>query len=324
MFGIFGTESQRILKQLKPILDKVNSLEPEISRLSDDGLRAKTDVFRKHIRDKLKAGSAEIDSLERKLKEVASQEEKEKVKESLKALRDKAFEETLPEVFAVVRETAKRRINMRHFDVQILGGIVLHRGMIAEMATGEGKTLVATLPIYLNALAGYGVHLVTVNDYLAQRDRNWMGPVYESLGLTIGVIQHNMDDEARKKAYACDITYGTNNEFGFDYLRDNMKLRKEDMVQREFHYAIIDEVDSILIDESRTPLIISGPVEETYHRYDEVRPFIDRLYQRQEALIRTYLDKLGALLKDGRIDSEEARETLYIVHKGSPKEKRLL
>ena len=230
----------------------------------------------------------------------------------------------LPEVFAVVRETAKRTINMRHFDVQILGGIVLHRGMIAEMATGEGKTLVATLPLYLNTLAGRGVHLVTVNDYLAQRDRNWMGPVYEFLGLTVGVIQHDMDDEARKKAYDCDITYGTNNEFGFDYLRDNMKLKKEDMVQRGFYYAIIDEVDSILIDEARTPLIISGPVEETYHRYDEVRPFINRLYQRQEALIKGHLDRLSILLKNQETDTDEFRELLYIVHKGSPKEKKLL
>ncbi|GAG15081.1 unnamed protein product, partial [marine sediment metagenome] len=230
----------------------------------------------------------------------------------------------LPEAFAVVRETAKRNINMRHFDVQILGGIVLHRGMIAEMVTGEGKTLVATLPIYLNALASRGVHLVTVNDYLAQRDRNWMGPVYEALGLTVGVIQHDMDDEARGAAYNCDITYGTNNEFGFDYLRDNMKMKKEDIVQRDFYYAIIDEVDSILIDEARTPLIISGPVEETYHRYDEVTPFINRLYQRQEALIKGYLNRLDESLKSQKTDTDEFNELLYIVHKGSPKEKKLL
>ena len=324
MFKIFDTESQRILKQLEPLLREVNSLEPEISKLSDEELRAKTEVFRKHVQDKLSERAEEIDSLEKNLGEVASQEEKEKIKEKLKVLRDGAFEEILPEAFAVAREAAKRTINMRHFDVQILGGIVLHRGMIAEMATGEGKTLVATLPLYLNALTGYGAHLVTVNDYLAQRDRNWMGPIYESLGLAVGVIQHNMDDDARKKAYNCDITYGTNNEFGFDYLRDNMKLRKEDMVQRGFYYAIVDEVDSILIDEARTPLIISGPVEETYHMYDEVRPFIDRLYQKQEALIKGYLDKLGILVNKQEIDTDEFREFLYIVHKGSPKEKRLL
>jgi preprotein translocase subunit SecA len=324
MLKIFGTESQKILRHLEPLLDRVNSLEPEVSKMSDEELRAKTDVLRKHVREKLGERSEEIESLEKRLRELVSEEEKEKIKEKLKVLRDGAFEEILPEAFTVVREVAKRTINMRHFDVQILGGIVLHKGMIAEMATGEGKTLVATLPLYLNALAGQGVHLVTVNDYLAQRDRNWMGPVYEFLGLTVGVIQHEMDDEARKKAYNCDIVYGTNNEFGFDYLRDNMKLKKEDMVQREFYYAIIDEVDSILVDEARTPLIISGPVEETYHRYDEVRPFIDRLHQRQESLIRGYLEKLDDLLKTKEIDTDEFRELLYIIHKGSPKEKRLL
>jgi preprotein translocase subunit SecA len=324
MFKIFGTESQRIIKQLEPLLKKVNSFEPQISKLSDEELRAKTEAFKKYVQEKLSERKDDIGSFEMRLKEVVSQEEKEKVKEKLKALRDEVFEEILPEAFAVVREAAKRTINMRHFDVQILGGIVLHRGMIAEMATGEGKTLVATLPLYLNALAGYGAHLITVNDYLAQRDRNWMGPAYESLGLTVGVIQHDMDDEIRKEAYNCDITYGTNNEFGFDYLRDNMKLRKEDMVQRGFYYAIVDEVDSILIDEARTPLIISGPVEETYHRYDEVRPFIDRLHQRQEALIKGYLDKLDTSLEKQETDTEEFREFLYIVYKGSPKEKRFL
>jgi preprotein translocase subunit SecA len=324
MLKIFGTESQKILRQLQPLLNKVNSLEPEVNKLSNEELRAKTDIFRKHVQDKLSERAEEIGSLEKKLKEVVSQEEKEKVKEKLKSIRGETFEEILPEIFAVVREVAKRTINMRHFDVQILGGIVLHKGMIAEMATGEGKTLVATLPLYLNALAGRGVHLITVNDYLAQRDRNWMGPVYESLGLTVGVIQHDMDDEARKKAYNCDITYGTNNEFGFDYLRDNMKLRKDDMVQRGFYYAIIDEVDSILIDEARTPLIISGPVEETYHRYDEVKPFIHRLHQGQEGLMKEYLARLNALLNKEETDTDEFRELLYTAHKGSPKDKKLL
>ena len=324
MFRIFDTESRRILRQLAPVLSRVNALEPEIKGLSDDELRAKTDVFKKHIRDKFKESSGEIDALRKKMREVVSQEEKEKVKDRLNAARGGAFEEILPEAFAVVREAARRTVNMRHFDVQILGGIVLHKGMIAEMTTGEGKTLVATLPIYLNALTGEGVHLVTVNDYLAERDRNWMGPIYEILGLTVGAIQHDMDDESRKAAYNCDITYGTNNEFGFDYLRDNMKLRKEDMVQRGFYYAIIDEVDSILIDEARTPLIISGPVEEAYHRYEEVKPFIDRMYQRQESLIRAHLKRLEGLLGEEKPETDEFREVLYTVHKGSPKEKRLL
>ncbi|MDP3790127.1 MAG: preprotein translocase subunit SecA, partial [Candidatus Omnitrophota bacterium] len=324
MFNVFGTESQKILKQLYPILNKVNSFEETASKLSDDELRAKTDEFKAKVKDNLSKYTEELESLERDLKEVVSKEEKERVKEKLKAIRDRAFDDLLPEAFAVVREASKRTVKMRHFDVQILGGMVLHRGMIAEMATGEGKTLVATLPMYLNALAGRGVHLVTVNDYLAQRDRNWMGPIYEFLGLSVGVIQHDMDDAQRKKAYNSDITYGTNNEFGFDYLRDNMKLRKEDMVQREFYYAIVDEVDSILIDEARTPLIISGPVEETTHRYDEVKPFVNRVYQKQEALIKSYLDKIENFLKENKTDTTEFKEYIYIVHKGSPKEPRLL
>ncbi|MDD5680118.1 MAG: preprotein translocase subunit SecA [Candidatus Omnitrophica bacterium] len=324
MFNIFGTESQKILKQLYPILNKVNSLEQEVSSLSDAELRAKTELFKTKVRENLTRHAEEIEALERDLREVVSPDEKEKVKEKLKLIRDRASDEILPEAFAVVREAAKRTVKMRHFDVQILGGIVLHRGMIAEMATGEGKTLVATLSIYLNALAGKGVHLVTVNDYLAQRDRSWMGPIYEFLGLSIGVIQHDMEDEARKQAYKCDITYGTNNEFGFDYLRDNMKLRKEDMVQRGFYYAIVDEVDSILIDEARTPLIISGPVEETSHRYDEVKPFVNRVHQKQEALVKSYLDKIENFLKENKTDTDEFRKCLYVIHKGSPKAARLM
>ncbi|MBU4375926.1 MAG: preprotein translocase subunit SecA [Candidatus Omnitrophica bacterium] len=324
MFNIFSTESQRVLNQIRPILDKVNSFEGALCKLSNDELRAKTDFFRRKVQENLNKYSEEIEALEKNLGEVVSQEEKEKVKEKLKYMRGRASEEILPEAFAVVRETAKRTINMRHFDVQILGGIVLDRGMIAEMATGEGKTLVATLSIYLNALAGKGVHLVTVNDYLAKRDRSWRGPVYEFLGMTIGVIQHDMDDAERQGAYNCDITYGTNNEFGFDYLRDNMKLRREDRVQRGFYYAIVDEVDSILIDEARTPLIISGPVEETIHRYDEIKPFVAKMHQRQESLAKSYLDKIEKLIGENKTDTEEFKESLYIIHKGSPKEPRLL
>ena len=228
---IFGTQNEREIRRLRRIVDRINALEPDMQRLSDAELRAKTDEFKRRL-----AAGETLDDL-------------------------------LVEAFAVVREAARRVLNMRHFDVQLMGGIVLHEGKIAEMATGEGKTLVATLPAYLNALTGEGVHIVTVNDYLAKRDRYWMGPVYEFLGLTVGVIQHDMNDDERRRAYACDITYGTNNEFGFDYLRDNMKVRLEDMVQRGHHYAIVDEVDSILIDEARTPLIISGPVEEDTSRY---------------------------------------------------------
>ena len=256
---------------------RVNELEPGISALSDAQLREKTGEFRKYVFNKSKEFEAQIQALEESLLSLAIPEEKEKVKEKLKITRNRVFEDILPEAFAVVREVSKRTVNMRHFDVQIAGGVVLHEGRIAEMATGEGKTLVATLPAYLNALLGKGVHIVTVNDYLARRDREWMGPIYEFLGLSVGVIQHDMSDEQRKLAYACDIAYGTNNEFGFDYLRDNMKYNLEDLVQRPFYYAIVDEVDSILIDEARTPLIISGPAEESTDKYYKVDKIIPRL-----------------------------------------------
>jgi len=228
---IFGTQNTRTLKLIWPLVEQVNVLEPGIQKMTDAELRAKTDEFRKRL------------------------------------VEGQTLDDILPEAFAVVREASKRTTKMRHFDVQILGGIVLHKGKIAEMSTGEGKTLVATLPVYLNALEGKGVHVVTVNDYLAKRDRNWMGPIYEFLGLSVGVIQHDIPQEERQKAYASDITFGTNNEFGFDYLRDNMVTSIEMRVQRPLHYAIVDEVDSILIDEARTPLIISGPAEESTDKY---------------------------------------------------------
>ena len=259
------------------IVSLVNSLEPKISSLSDSELRQKTSEFKAHIAKKNQELAQEISQLQNALFEAAIPQEKEAVKDKLKNARNKVFEEILPESFAVVREASKRTIGLRHFDVQIAGGLILHEGKIAEMSTGEGKTLVATLPAYLNALLGMGVHIVTVNDYLARRDREWMGPVFEFLGLSVGTIQHDMSDEQRKIAYACDITYGTNNEFGFDYLRDNMKYALQDMVQRPFYYAIVDEVDSILIDEARTPLIISGPAEESTEKYYIVDKLIPKL-----------------------------------------------
>jgi len=265
------------MTELARIVAQVNSFEPKISSLSDVELRNKTEEFKGHILKQSKEYEQELQDLEEALLSVAIPEEKDKIKEKLKITRNKIFEDILPQGFAVVREVGKRTIGMRHFDVQIAGGVVLHEGKIAEMATGEGKTLVATLPAYLNALLGRGVHIITVNDYLARRDREWMGPIYEFLGLTIGVIQHEMSDEQRKLAYACDITYGTNNEFGFDYLRDNMKYSLEDLVQRPFYYAIVDEVDSILIDEARTPLIISGPAEESTDKYYIIDKIIPRL-----------------------------------------------
>jgi len=239
----FGSRNDRLLKRLHRIIDGINALESRIQALSDQALAAKTTEFK----DRLQAGST--------------------------------LDEILPEAFAVVREASKRTLKMRHFDVQLIGGLVLHQGKIAEMRTGEGKTLVATLPLYLNALTGKGVHLVTVNDYLAKRDAEWNMPIFELLGLSVGVIVHGLNRQERQAAYAADITYGTNNEFGFDYLRDNMVFAPEERVQRGLHFAVIDEVDSILIDEARTPLIISGADQDSsalYKHIDRIIPMLDK------------------------------------------------
>jgi len=238
---VFGTANERRIKGFRQQVIAINALEPEMAALSDDALRAKTDAFRKRL-----AEGTPLDDI-------------------------------LTEAFATVREAARRTLGQRHFDVQLMGGIALHHGMISEMKTGEGKTLVATLPVYLNAISGKGVHVVTVNDYLARRDAGWMGAVYEFLGLTVDCIVHGLTDDERRRAYGADVTYGTNNEFGFDYLRDNMKFRLEDMVQRPFNFAIVDEVDSILIDEARTPLIISGPTEDNSELYQKVNALIPKL-----------------------------------------------
>jgi preprotein translocase subunit SecA len=253
---VFGTSNERAVKRLVPRVADINAFEPQIKAMSDEQLRAKTAEFRARIASALEGITDE---------------------EARVAAEKQALEDLLPEAFAVVREAGWRAVNMRHFDVQLLGGMVLHQGKIAEMKTGEGKTLVATLPVYLNALAGHGVHVVTVNDYLAKRDAEWMGKIYEFLGLTVGVIVHDLDDNQRRKAYASDITYGTNNEFGFDYLRDNMKFELADCVQRGHHFSIVDEVDSILIDEARTPLIISGPTDQTTDKYARVNRIIPSL-----------------------------------------------
>jgi len=265
---LFGTKSERDLKKLRPYVEAINAFEAAIQSLSDEALRAKTAEFKERISQ------------------------------------GASLEDILPEAFGVVREAARRRIGMRHFDVQLIGGVVLHQGRIAEMKTGEGKTLVATLPAYLNALSGKGVHIVTVNDYLAKRDTEWMGPVYRSLGLSVGTIQHDMGDAERQAAYRADITYGTNNEFGFDYLRDNMKFRLSDLVQRPFHYGIVDEVDSILIDEARTPLIISGPTEEStelYHRVDS----LVRRFQPEKHFKVDEKSRAVSILEEGVAEAEK-------------------
>ncbi|MFC1811619.1 preprotein translocase subunit SecA [Thermodesulfobacteriota bacterium] len=238
---VFGSKNERELKQLSPVVEKINALESEIQSMNDDQLRAQTSVFR----DRINKGEP--------------------------------LDDILPEAFATVREASMRTLNMRHFDAQLIGGIVLHSGKIAEMKTGEGKTLAATLPAYLNALTGRGVHIITVNDYLARRDTEWMGHIYQFLGLSVGTILHGLDDDERKAAYSADITYGTNNEFGFDYLRDNMKFEKDSIVQGDLNYAIVDEVDSILVDEARTPLIISGPAEKSTDLYYQVNSIIPGL-----------------------------------------------
>ncbi|MEI9970088.1 MAG: hypothetical protein WDM87_16230 [Terracidiphilus sp.] len=258
---IFGTANERLLKRLRPIVIEISAMEPDVKKLSDEELKAKTVEFRARI-------AARLDG-------ITDADEK-------KAAEKQVLDEILPEAFAVVREAGWRAVQMRHFDVQLIGGMVLHQGKISEMKTGEGKTLVATLACYLNALAGHGVHVVTVNDYLAKRDAEWMGKIYEFLGLTVGVIVHDLDDNQRRAAYAADITYGTNNEFGFDYLRDNMKFEIKDCVQRGHYYAIVDEVDSILIDEARTPLIISGPTEQTTDKYARARKIIPDLEMGEE------------------------------------------
>ncbi|MBP1604294.1 MAG: protein translocase subunit secA, partial [Acidobacteria bacterium] len=285
---VIGTQNDRELKRLAPLVVAVNALEEATRALSDDALRAKTAEFRERV-----AQGATVDDL-------------------------------LVEAFAVVREAGRRTLNMRHFDVQLVGGAVLHQGKIAEMKTGEGKTLVATLPAYLNALAGKGVHVVTVNDYLARRDSEWMGRIYRFLGLTVGVIQHDLNDAERQTAYGCDITYGTNNEFGFDYLRDNMKFELAHYVQRGHHFAIVDEVDSILIDEARTPLIISGPAEESTDLYYEVDRIIPRLKPGAVTKGDTKAEDREALEATGDYLVDEKHKTVNLTESGMAKAEKLL
>ena len=263
----FGTRNDREVKRIQVLVDQINLLESSINKLSDGQLLAKTGEFKTRLKE-----GATLDDI-------------------------------LPEAFAVVREAGLRTLKMRHFDVQLIGGVVLHEGKIVEMKTGEGKTLVATLPVYLNTLAGTGCHIVTVNDYLAKRDSQWMGTIYEFLGFTVGRIYHDMPEEERKEAYNCDVTYGTNNEFGFDYLRDNMKFSFEQFVQRELNFAIVDEVDSILIDEARTPLIISGPAEESTLKYNEACKVIPKL--RKEKDFEVDEKARTAALNDNGIEAVE-------------------
>jgi preprotein translocase subunit SecA len=291
---VFGSNNQRYLKSIRPIIERVNELEPSVKRLSDDELRARTTEFKERV---ARAVSDALDPEDHKRRERA------------------ILDELLPEAFATVREASVRSTGMRHFDVQLIGGLVLHEGKIAEMRTGEGKTLVATLPAYLNALTGRGVHVVTVNDYLASRDAEWMGQIHRFLGLEVGCIQNDMDDFERQAAYAADITYGTNNEFGFDYLRDNMKFDLATCVQRGHYFAIVDEVDSILIDEARTPLIISGASDEAtdkYYKADAIIPQLKKGEKRED----------GTTVGDYLVD--EKQHTAVLTEEGVDKAERLL
>ena len=306
---ILGSKNQREIRRLQPIVRTINAFDEQYKALSDDELRAKTAAWKAEV-----STIEDPEALARRLDEI------------------------LPEAFAVVKNAARRLTerqvtfqvcdqpmtwNMVHFDVQLIGGIVLHRGRIAEMATGEGKTLVATLPLYLNALAGRGAHLVTVNDYLARRDAEWMGQLYSFLGLSFGCIQHDQPPDLRREQYAMDITYGTNSEFGFDYLRDNgMATTREQQVQRGYHFAIVDEVDSILIDEARTPLIISGPATVSTHQYDQLKPLVDQLVRKQNMLC----NRLASEAKEAfdKNEAEEGGRLMFKVKLGQPRNKQLL
>ena len=375
---IFGSKSERDFKAVKPILDKILAVYPEIDALSDDDIRARSAALRAHLREVEKPFEDRINEIKQELDQDIPISEKEKLAgESDKLVKDedeaieKALDEILPEAFAIVKSTARRfkehetitvtatqfdrdlSVNhdfvdiegdkavfrnhwlaggneitwdMVHYDVQLIGGIALHQGKIAEMATGEGKTLVATLPVFLNALAGKGVHMVTVNDYLSKRDSEWMGPLYMFHGLSVDCIdKHQPNSDPRRRAYECDITFGTNNEFGFDYLRDNMAISQEDLVQRKHHFAIVDEVDSVLIDDARTPLIISGPItrnEADEAQFMEFRPYVERLYQTQRTLVNQVLNDAKKKIAEG--DEAEGGKLLLRAHKGLPKYQPLI
>ncbi len=340
----FGSKHDRDSKRIQPTVDEINRYYQEFHELTDEELTYKTIEFKKTIQNNISDIQADLIELNRQLRQDIADDEtfdadeirkqiEEKEQAELDAIED-TLEEILPEAFALVKEQCRRMVgkswqvsdieitwDMVPFDVQLIGAVALHEGKIAEMATGEGKTLVATMPIYLNALTGKGVHLITVNDYLARRDCEWMGKIYETLGLTKNYITNDMNPPQRQKAYNSDITYGTNNEFGFDYLRDNMAIRVEDLVHREHHYAIIDEVDSVLIDEARTPLIISGPVEHSTQSFDKVKPSVSQLVRTQTNFVNRLISDAETLMKNG--DDYEAGIKLLQANRGAPKNKKL-
>lgn len=338
---IFGDKHSKNIKELWPIVNEINEHYEKLKDLTDDELRGKTTEFKEKLQSETADLRQKIEDIKNKLQSDHVEDDRHSIYDELENLEndlidkyEEILDEILPEAFAVVKDTCRRLVgktwdaagnkvtwDMVPYDVQLMGGIVLHQGKISEMATGEGKTLVATLPMYLNALTGRGVHLVTVNDYLAKRDSEWMGEIYKFHGLTVGVILNTMSPDQRKGEYNCDITYGTNNEFGFDYLRDNMAVDKEGMVQRGHNYAIVDEVDSVLIDEARTPLIISGPVGSSEHKYDEMKPPVERLVRLQTGLVAKLTQEAEELLNNG--NEAQAGILLLRANRGLPKNKKL-
>jgi preprotein translocase subunit SecA len=345
---IVGTKNEREIRRIRPLVEQANALEPEYQKLADAELRAKTDEFKKRLEERTAQSRAALSDAEARALAASGEEreelkaEAEKLDKELRELEGEVLAEILPEAFAAVREASRRTIGLRHFDVQLIGGVVLHEGKIAEMKTGEGKTLVATLPFYLNALTGRGAHLVTVNDYLARRDVQWMGPIYHLLGLSVASIVHeasylfdpayvtkdyrylNLRPISRKEAYLADITYGTNNEFGFDYLRDNMKFSLEDYVQRELNFAIVDEVDNILIDEARTPLIISGPAEESTDKYYLIDRIIPKLQRGAVIQGDPTMEKRAEIEAKGDYTVDEKSRAVTLTETGVAKVERLL
>ncbi len=341
---IFGDRQTRERKKYAPIVEEINKIYETLEQLSDDEIKNRVIEIRQDIQSRLKEQEEELEKLKEQYQIEIDDKQKDtlsnkidKLAAELKKDRQSILDEYLPEVFAIVKDTCRRLVghkypvrgnetewNMVPFDVQLMGGIVLHKGMIAEMATGEGKTLVATMPLFLNALLGRGVHLVTVNDYLAKRDSEWMAPIFEFHNLSVGCITTGMDPSERKSQYECDITYGTNSEFGFDYLRDNMAIDYDHVVQRPHQYAIVDEVDSVLIDEARTPLIISGPVSESKNYYKEIKPIIQKIVAAQNQLVKKFLSEINEILKREEIDMDTLGTLLLKVQRAAPKNKAFL
>ncbi|MBW7888484.1 MAG: preprotein translocase subunit SecA [Bacteroidetes bacterium] len=340
--NLFGSKKEKDVQELLPLAQQINEIYPSLESLSDEQLKAKTDEFKNKIQEAVKETRLQIEELKKQLENESEAEKRGELYTQIEDLEKEEYEQTqeildeiLPEAFAVIKDTCRRLVgtsyevtgskvvwDMIPFDVQLMGGIALHNGKISEMATGEGKTLVAVAPMYLNALAGKGVHLVTVNDYLARRDSEWMGKVFEFHGLTVGCIVQNQNPIERRKQYQCDITYGTNNEFGFDYLRDNMVMTTEEMVQRGHYYAIVDEVDSVLIDEARTPLIISGPVEVDDHKFNEMKPRVERIVNTQKAFVAKIVADGERLYNEGK--TREAGINFLRAQRGDPKNKKLI